>query len=235
MILHYFQGLQILLNKLHVYCNKWGIHVNVDKTVAMTFEFYYNNQKLKNVNKFTYLGVTLSSNGKFYQAQKSLTNQASKALFSLNSLFEKVSLNVSEKIKLFDAIILPILTYGSEIWGFHPAPEIERVHLKFLKQILCVKPQTSNVTVYGELGRVPLSIISKERILKYWYKLMKSPDSLIHKALLNLKDDNNQVMGWALEVYNLLNDLGYSFLRNNENISLLQLNKAIERLHDQYL
>ena len=150
---------------------------------------------MKNVNKFTYLDVTLSSNGKFYQAQKSLTNQASKALFSRNNLFEKVSLNVSEKIKLFDPMILPILTYGSEIWGFHPAPDIERVHLKFLKHILCVKPQTSNVPVYGELGRVPLSIIRKERILKYWYKLMKTPDSLIHKALLNHKDDNNQVIG----------------------------------------
>ena len=75
------EGLQILLNKLPVYCNTWGIHMNVDKTVAMTFkqgtrpdtlEFYYNNEKLKNVNKFTYLGVTLSSSGKFYQAQKSL-------------------------------------------------------------------------------------------------------------------------------------------------------------------
>ena len=119
--------------------------------------------------------------------------------------------------------------------GISPAPDIERVHLKFLKQILCVKPQTSNVTVYGELGRVPLSIIRKGRILKYWYKLMKSPDSLIQKALLNLKDDNDQVIGWALEVNNLLNDLGYSFLWNNENITLLQLNKAIERLHDQYL
>ena len=72
-------------------------------------------------------------------------------------------------------------------------------------------------------------------MLKYWYKLMKSPDSLIHKALLNLKDDNNQVIGWALEVKNLFNDLDYSFLWNNENITLLQLNKAIERLPDQYL
>ena len=70
-------------------------------------------------------------------------------------------------------MILPTLTYGSEIWRFHPASDIERVHLKFLKQIFCVKPQTSNITVHGELGRVPLSIIRKERILKYWYKLMK--------------------------------------------------------------
>ena len=57
------------------------------------------NKLLKNVSKFTYLGVTLSANGKFYQAQKSLSEQAKKALFSLNSLFETVHLDLSEKFK----------------------------------------------------------------------------------------------------------------------------------------
>ena len=47
-------------------------------------------------------------------------------LLSCWALIYEVSLNVSEKIKLFDAMILPILTYGSEIWGFHPAPDIDR-------------------------------------------------------------------------------------------------------------
>ena len=64
---------------------------------------------------------------------------------------------------------------------------------------------------------------------------MKSPDSLIYKALLNLKEDMNWVIGWALEVNNLLNDLGFSYLWNNEDITLLLLNKAIERLYYQYL
>ena len=63
-------------------------------------------------------------------------------------------------------MILPILNYASEIWGFHPAPDIERVHLKFLKQILKVKSQTPSAAVYGELGRVPLHVMRKERALK---------------------------------------------------------------------
>ena len=49
---------------------------------------------------------------------------------------------------------LPILNYASETCGFHPAPDIERVHLKFLKQILKVKSQTPSAAVYGKLGRV---------------------------------------------------------------------------------
>ena len=92
------EGLQLLLDKLCGYCCKWGITVNADKTVTMTFkqgsridahDFYYNDEVLKKVSKLTYLGVTLSANGKFYQPQKSLSEQATKALFSLNSFFEK--------------------------------------------------------------------------------------------------------------------------------------------------
>ena len=50
------EGLQLLLDKLHTYCSKWGITVNVDKTVAMIFkqgnridthDFYYDGELLK--------------------------------------------------------------------------------------------------------------------------------------------------------------------------------------------
>ena len=130
-------------------------------------------RKLKVVKIFTYLGVTLRS---FLPSSKALANQALKALFSLNSLFDKVSFDVSDKLKLFDAMILPILNYGSEIWGLHKAPDIERVHTKFLKQVLGVRQQTVNAgvnaNVYGELGRFPLFVYRKIRILKFWYRLL---------------------------------------------------------------
>ena len=51
----------------------------------------------------------------FFKLQKSLAEQANKALFSLNKLFDKVSLNITEKLKLFDSVVLPILNYGCEI------------------------------------------------------------------------------------------------------------------------
>ena len=166
------ESLQILLTNLHDYCIKWGISVNIDKAVVMVFKstniptsvdlFYGNDILKKNVSSFTYLGVTLTANGKFYQTQKALAIQANKALSSLNSLFKKVSLNVTEN--LINCLI-PVLTYGSEEWDFHAAPDIERVHLKFMQRILGVKPQTTNAAVYGELERVQLNIVRKERIL----------------------------------------------------------------------
>ena len=145
-----------------------------------THDFYYDGELLKKVGKFTYLGVTLSATCKFYQAQKSLSEQATKALFSLNSLFDKVHLDLSEKLKLFDSMVMPLLMYGAEAWGFHRALDAERVYLKFLKRMLSVRPQTANTAVYGELGRVPLNILRKERILKYWFKIVNSRDTLIY-------------------------------------------------------
>ena len=77
-------------------------------------DFYYKNIKLEMVKKFTYLDVTLSSNGKCYQSQKYLAEQSSKALFALNNLFESTNFHIQDKVKLFDIMILPTLMYSSE-------------------------------------------------------------------------------------------------------------------------
>ena len=41
-----------------------------------------------------------------FHAQKSLAEQANKALFSLNKLFDKVRLTITERLKLFDSMVL---------------------------------------------------------------------------------------------------------------------------------
>ena len=61
----------------------------------------------------------------------------------------------------------PVLLYGSKVWGFHNALDVERVHLSFCKIGLYVKSSTANYFIYVELGRFPLQITNKIRILKY--------------------------------------------------------------------
>ena len=76
-------------------------------------------------------------------------------------------------------MILPILMYASEIWDFHEGIDIEKVHVKFLKQLLSVRSQTCNNAGNREFGRVPLIIKRKERLLKYWMKIVSSPNTLL--------------------------------------------------------
>lgn len=239
-------GLQLLLNKLCMYCEKWNLTVNTNKTKVMIFsrtnrheqvEIFYNETLLEIVSTFIYLGVNISSNGKFYQAQKHLSEQASKALFALRKLFDSNVLCIKDKLKLFDSLVQPILMYGSEIWGFHKADDIEKVHVKFLKQILGVRRQTNNIAVYGELGRFPLFVLRKIRILKYWFKVLTSQGSLLHKVYIQQLNELNYGFNennWAFQVMSLLNQLGFTYIWNSQNITKLQLNMVIQCVYDQY-
>ena len=61
-----------------------------------------------------------------------------------------------------DKLFYPILSYGCEAWGFTPDMHMERLHLKYFKQILGVKQIWQNDFVYGELGRYPLIILNRQ-------------------------------------------------------------------------
>ena len=145
--------LQHMLNKLCIYCKKWNITVNTDKTKVMLFKLstrpeqlnIFDDTLLESVRNFIYLGVNISSNGKFFQAQKHLSEQASKALFALRNLFDGKMLCIEDKIKLFDSLVQPILMYGCEIWGFHKADDIERVHAKTNSRCTTPNKQYSSV------------------------------------------------------------------------------------------
>jgi hypothetical protein len=69
------------------------------------------------------------------------------------------------QLKYVDAMAEPILLYGSEIWGYENIKIIEQVHLGFCKRILKVRSSTPNVMVHGELGRYPLKIRVKIRMI----------------------------------------------------------------------
>ena len=70
-------------------------------------------------------------------------------------------------------MIVPILTYCSEVLGVYNFKEIDKLHIRFLKYILGVKNQTPTFALYGETGRFPISLICKERSVKFWLKMMK--------------------------------------------------------------
>ena len=93
--------------------------------------------------------------------------------------------------------------YGSEIWGFQKADNIEKVHVKFLGQILGVRWQTNNIAVYGELRRFPLFVLCKIRILKYWFKVTSSQGSLLHKVYIQQLNELNHDFNennWAFQL-----------------------------------
>ena len=56
--------------------------------------------------------------------------------------------------KLFDTLVVPIILYGSEVWGarstFSDSDPYEHLHLKFIKEILGIHSKATNTACLAE-------------------------------------------------------------------------------------
>ena len=121
------KGLQDRLNSLYTYCNKWKLVVNIKKTKVTIFRkggiirrnvsFTFDNETVEIVKSFTYLGIIFTTGGSFQSTFDSLSGQALKGIFKLKSCFRNFqNISISHKMSLFYKLIIPILSYGSEVW-----------------------------------------------------------------------------------------------------------------------
>ena len=70
--------------------------------------------------------------------KKRLIEQSQKALYSVYYKIRNIKIPIDLQLKIFDALVAPILLYGSEVLGFEKNDNIEKVHLQFLrKKIRC--------------------------------------------------------------------------------------------------
>ena len=139
---------------------------------------------------------------------------------------------------LFDKMIMPILCYGSEVWGLHKGEAIERVHLQFCKRFLHLKYNTVNNIVYYELGRTNIQCVRYVRIVKYWLKIMKCNDTQFTKIVYNvlLCDAQKGKVNWVSRLKNVLETLGFGhvwFYQSVENDKLF-FRIFNQRIRDNY-
>ena len=191
--------LQVALNAMVEYCNKWKLEINNSKSKVLVFsrgkirnkpKLWFDGKQLEVVYKYDYLGITLNFNGAFKLAIKKMYDTASRAMFALLKKARSLNLDIDTQLHLFDSTVLPILLYGCEVWGFSNIDMVEKLHLRFCKYLLKVKKSTPNVMVYGELGRQPIRNIIISRMLNFWLKIQLSEkiklSSLLYKVWFEL-------------------------------------------------
>ena len=211
--------LQIALNALSDYCNQWKLKINVDKTKIIRFSkrksktfnyvFHLNNETVELVDSYVYLGTKFSYNGKFKEAIKKQLLQAQRALFAIKSKRERLNLPVDIMLDLFDKMIMPILLYGCEIWGFEDIEAVENFYRKFLKYVLRLNSQTTNCMVYGETGKKPLMETIKSRMVCFWHKISVCDNNKLSTKILTfqkkLHEQNLYNSPWLKKIENILN------------------------------
>ena len=183
-------GLQTNLDMLKAYCDLNQLSVYVSKTKVMVFtrsksrlrnlaNFKFGELCLERVNEYVYLGIIFNHNGSFIKTIKTLQSKSYKAIYG-----RRLNLPCYIMLYLFDRCVVPILLYGCEVWGCEKSVTmIELIHTKFCKFVFKVSKFTHNMMMNGELGRYPLSVMIKKRMVNYWTNILKSPGNKLNRVM----------------------------------------------------
>ena len=193
------KGLQNLLNGLYAFCKKNLAIVNEVKTKCMVFgkiekvEVYFNKQLIEQVQKYKYLGNIVKSIARinsciFDSNTEYLCDKARKAIYAMANRTKCIK-PVSPDIRMymFNTLVQPILTFGSDVWGNQKSiiDKLDSVYFRFARCSLGVKGTTSKIITVGEYGMFPPSIFCKVALLNYYNRLQNMPETWIAKQVFN--------------------------------------------------
>ena len=111
--------IQNCFNKLHVYCKKWCLKINMKKIQFLVINkngkqpkcnLHFGDNIVKQTNEYCYLGEMITACCSFSSAMKMLYKKGFKAMFCLLN-------NVNKTKQLPVKILLDVLLYNCEIWG----------------------------------------------------------------------------------------------------------------------
>ena len=215
------EELQLGLNLANEYCGKWNLKLNPQKCKIVIFSrgkvrkfpnFTIGNHDIEVMPSFSYLGIKFNYNNKMTIPQKDIVDRASRAMFALIKKAKCKNIPLDTMLFLFNKTIIPILTYGSEIWGGGDLEVIDKLQLKFLKIIFRLRNSTPSLMILGETGQLPVSVIIKSRFLNYWFNLSFNKNSnklsvLIYDYIYKMHNLGFEST-YCSNVYNLLIQVG---------------------------
>ena len=111
-----------------MHCNFWEqqqLSVNLARTKVVTFAsrarcqaFTFNGSKEERVQSYKYLGFEFHATKALTRGISKLVSAATKAMHAMN--YRCAFLHISDpkqRCRLFDSLVLPILSYASEVWA----------------------------------------------------------------------------------------------------------------------
>ena len=203
-------------------------------------EFKIGDEILEVVSDFLYLGIRLNYNNKMRVAQKDLYDRASRAMFSLLKKCNTKNIPLDIMIDLFDKLILPIITYGCEMWGFGNNDLVRKLQLKYYKIVLKLRQSTPSQMIFGEIGKHPLDVTIKNRIMNFWFRLVEPQNNrklsaIVYKCLYQMYKHGIHESLYVKNIRKCLIDAGYPYLWETHDVSHLSKNqfKAHIKRHTQ--
>ena len=191
---HRQQDAQEKLGRVTAEAEKTGLRINTRKTEILRINnkrqgpVRLQQEQIKEVKKFTYLGSVVSKDGGADEDIKSRIIKARHVFRTLTPISRSSALSLHNKIRIFNTNVTPLMLYGSETWR---TTKTNRNKLqKFVNRCLCNilnirwSEIISNKELWARTKQAPVGEDIKKR--KWWWighTLRKSPSKVTRQAL----------------------------------------------------
>ena len=176
-------GLEVSLKKTEV------LHQPAPREEYRPPHIIIGNTELKTVQHFTYLGCTISSDAKI---DREIDNRLAKGNSAFGRLYKRVwnnkHLKKSTKIKVYSAVVVTTLLYGSESWVTyrHHLRLLERFHQRCLRTILGIhwSDFVTNVEVLEQAEVLSIEAMLMKSQLRWAGHVSRMEDHRLPKIVL---------------------------------------------------
>ncbi|GFV41087.1 RNA-directed DNA polymerase from mobile element jockey [Trichonephila clavipes] len=171
------------LKLLETFFDTWKIKINVDKTIAVLFTnrktqptppTLYSTQ-LQWSQSTKYLGLTLDKKLTWKQHIIQTRDKFRRAQRSIFPLIGRNSeLNLYNKLLLYTAVLRPILTYGSPVWGYAANSNIKILEVaqnSLIRNIVKANRYARNSKIYEDIKIIPFKAYIQKLAISFFNNL----------------------------------------------------------------
>jgi len=188
-------GLQRTINAVAEAYSRSGLAINTGKTEVLSMcqppipALLINQQPLKNVEEFTYLGSVLSNTNDLSSEVQRRIGLASASFGRLSHrVFMNRNLTIKTKVSVYEAVCLSILLYGSESWVLYRRHlnKLEAFHTSSLQRILGVKwwHKVPHTEIRNRACIDPIETILSQRQLRWLGHTIRMPANRLPRKIL---------------------------------------------------
>ena len=177
-----------------------------------------NGATLKQVEKFKYLGVAFTSDGRQDEELDTRIGKASAVMRALHySVVMKRELSKKAKLSIFKAVFVPILTYGHESWIIteRMRSQVQASEMRFLRRIegVALFNKLRSSEIRKSLNIEPLLLRIERSQLRWFGHVSRMPQERLPKQALLAKANGRRPVGrprtrWT----DYIEDLGWNRL-----------------------
>ena len=198
------KDLQKMLDCMNLWCKQWRLKINTSKSNIVhfrpkrhkltTYEFCLGDQKLETVSEYKYLGVILDEHLTFTQCSKTLADAGGRALSAIISKFKQFKdFGFETFSKMYETGVIPVVDYGSGIWGFTKNKHSDIIQNKAARYFLGVHNFTPIPALQGETGWLPCTYRKSINMIRYWNRLMKMSNDKLTKYIFNCNYNSTSI------------------------------------------